>query len=74
MAKSHKTCMEHAEIIDTFGTYQYVTPSPPPISFLVGGFISEYLVVLGANLLSLDACVEIYLPSFVASLCLGKVS
>ena len=23
MAKSHKTCMEQAEIIDTFGTYQY---------------------------------------------------
>ena len=22
MAKSHKTCMEQAEIIDTFGTYQ----------------------------------------------------
>src|SRR3954469_246913 len=24
MAKSHKTCMEQAEIIDTFGTYQCV--------------------------------------------------
>src|ERR1043165_2499232 len=23
MAKSHKTCMEQAEIIDTFGTYQW---------------------------------------------------
>ena len=23
MAKSHKTCMEQAEIIDTFGTYHY---------------------------------------------------
>src|ERR1041384_2261964 len=27
MAKSHKTCMEQAEIIDTFGTYQL--PAPP---------------------------------------------
>src|SRR3954465_14567236 len=26
MAKSHKTCMEQAKIIDTFGTYH----SPPP--------------------------------------------
>ena len=25
MAKSHKTCMEQAEIIDTFGTYQILT-------------------------------------------------
>src|ERR1041384_7877567 len=24
MAKSHKTCMEQAEIIDTFGTYQHL--------------------------------------------------
>ena len=23
MAKSHKTCMEQAEIIDTFGTYHH---------------------------------------------------
>ena len=23
MAKSHKTCMEQVEIIDTFGTYHY---------------------------------------------------
>ena len=27
MAKSHKTCMEQAEIIDTFGTYQPPLPS-----------------------------------------------
>src|ERR1043165_4383364 len=25
MAKSHKTCMEQAEIIDTFGTYQMLS-------------------------------------------------
>ena len=25
MAKSHKTCMEQAEIIDTFGMYQLLT-------------------------------------------------
>src|SRR3954463_9449452 len=29
MAKSHKTCMEQAEIIDTFGTYQVlICPNP----------------------------------------------
>ena len=48
--------------------------STPPISFLIGGFISEYLVVLGAILISLDAYVEIYFPSFDASLCLVEVS
>ena len=31
-------------------------------------------MVLGVVYLSLDACVEIYFPSFVASLCLGEVS
>ena len=29
MAKSHKSCMEQAEIIDTFGTYHHHIPSPP---------------------------------------------
>ena len=48
--------------------------STPPIRFFIGGFISEYLVVLGAVLMFLDACVEIYFPSFVTSLYLGKVS
>src|SRR3954471_21276402 len=48
--------------------------STPPIRFLIGGFISDYLVVLGVVLMSLDAPVEIYFPSFVASLCLGEVS
>src|SRR3954464_5632965 len=28
MAKSHKICMEQAEIIDTFGTYQRPSPWP----------------------------------------------
>ena len=28
MAKSHKTCMEQAEIIDTSGTYQHLHASP----------------------------------------------
>ena len=27
MAKSHKTCMEQAQIIDTFGTYQWRGPT-----------------------------------------------
>src|SRR4051812_30351615 len=30
MAKSHKTCMEQTEIIDTFGTYQVQKPMPFP--------------------------------------------
>src|ERR1041385_1989495 len=42
----------------------------PPIKFLIGGFICEYLVALGAVLMSLHACVEIYFLSFDASLCL----
>src|SRR3954470_17127506 len=29
MAKSHKTCMEQAEIIDTFGTYQELLITDP---------------------------------------------
>src|SRR3954467_15380403 len=29
MAKSHKTCMEQAEIIDTFGTYQVPGAAQP---------------------------------------------
>ena len=28
MAKSDKTCMEQAEIIDTFGTYQHFIEAP----------------------------------------------
>ena len=43
MAKSHKTCMKQAEIIDTFGTYQdhiqitireWIQPKDSTISFL----------------------------------------
>ena len=41
---------------------------------MIGGLIIEYLVVLGAVLMSLDACVEINSSSFDASLCLGEVS
>ena len=42
MEKSHKSCMEQAEIIDTFGTYQHprpmvregtlYIPTPPEVS------------------------------------------
>src|SRR4051812_48412061 len=42
----------------------------PPIRFLIGGFICEYLIALGAAYVSLHACVEFYFPSFDASLCL----
>src|SRR4051812_42455584 len=34
MAKSHKTCMEQAEIIDTFGTYHM----PPRIPFFINNY------------------------------------
>src|SRR3954462_10724667 len=34
MAKSHKTCMEQAEIIDTFGTYHPTMICLPLIAFL----------------------------------------
>src|SRR4051812_37515551 len=40
----------------------------PPIRFLIGGFICDYLVVFGAVYMSLHACVEFYFPSFDASL------
>ena len=39
MAKSRKTCMEQAEIIDTFGTYQGTPrgdPTPSRIAILLG--------------------------------------
>ena len=31
MAKTHKTCMEQEEIIDTFGTYQLLIVGKPEI-------------------------------------------
>ena len=35
MAKSHKTCMDQAEIIDTFGTYQEAPkPKEPMLLYL----------------------------------------
>jgi len=34
--------------------------STPPIRFLIGGFICEYLVVLGAVHMSLHSCLEFY--------------
>ena len=47
MAKSHKTCMEQAEIIDMFGTYQL------PIRKLIGGVreshTKEYLFQISAQ-------------------------
>ena len=54
MAKSHKTCMEQAEIIDTFGTYQYglyeytvmsfgLTNAPATFSRLMNSIFMEYL-------------------------------
>ena len=60
---------------EIFSKYSLVCNSfTPPIRFLIGGFICEYLVALGAVHMSLHACVEIYFPSFGASLCLRKVS
>src|SRR4051812_47299103 len=40
MAKSHKTCMEQTEIIDTFGTYQWgwmVLAGLEPLAMAAGG-------------------------------------
>ena len=33
MAKSHKSCMEQAEIIDTFGTYEHTTCNFAPSEY-----------------------------------------
>ena len=48
--------------------------STPPIRFLIGGLISEYLGVGGVVRMSLDACLGIYFSSFDASLFLREVS
>ena len=61
-----------AEILNKYSLV--CNSSTPPIRFFVGGFICEYLVVLGAVEMSLHACVESYFSSFDASLCLGQVS
>ena len=53
MAKSHKTCMAQAEIIDTFGTYHLVTclqaidaisPSGPRVPVLSQGLTNPALI------------------------------
>src|SRR3954464_2975611 len=44
MAKSHKTCMEQAEIIDTFGTYQ--SPGDKPWYLCQGKFSAILLLNL----------------------------
>ena len=58
MAKSHKTCMEQAEIIDTFGTYQQ-----PNFVFL----FLVVLMIVTTVATSLYLYFSSFVPSFVPS-------
>ena len=56
MAKSHKSCMEQAKVIDTFGTYQYswcklelLLPMWPILVQTPAGLIKRLLSLLGSD-------------------------
>src|SRR3954463_14215465 len=51
MAKSHKTCMEQAEIIDTLGTYQSSIPSSLVMVLMVADLELVVVVLLSGGCL-----------------------
>src|SRR3954467_10516674 len=57
-SKSHKTCMEQAEIIDTFGTYQLVVLSPGDENTLPSIINCIQYLLIG----SFKTCLYNYLP------------
>src|SRR3954469_16409748 len=80
MAKSHKTCMEQAEIIDTFGTYQMPPCIPSPSTIISSSLVALYFYhfmryVLFLERLALRFCfqfslalfavVTIYIPAYL---------
>src|SRR3954469_4000637 len=58
MAKSYKTCMEQAEIIDTFGTYQSFVNSK-------AGGIDNSSVLVGRKVIC--CCVQVHVNSLARS-------